>query len=166
VIDSRLAGRDASEVLGGDPCEIPIFASLAEAIKKAADRPTHLVIGLATEGGRLPYIYRNLVIEALRIGMNVDSGLHQFLSDDPELSKQPSSDFYRSANRGVERFVLLDDRVRRRSTSERLSTCKIDRAATFTQPRFEKNNVVGFSALDSHFEMRESMPGGASCASL
>jgi uncharacterized NAD-dependent epimerase/dehydratase family protein len=87
VLDSRLAGRDAGEVLGGDPCEIPIFASLAEALEKAADRPTHLVIGLAPEGGRLPDAYRNLVIEALRAGMNVDSGLHQFLSDDPELSK-------------------------------------------------------------------------------
>ncbi len=87
VLDSRLAGRDAGEVLGGDPCGISIFASLAEALEKAADRPTHLVIGLAPEGGRLPDDYRNVVIEALRAGMNVDSGLHQFLSDDPELSK-------------------------------------------------------------------------------
>jgi uncharacterized NAD-dependent epimerase/dehydratase family protein len=87
VLDSRLVGRDAGEVLGGDPCEIPIFASLAEALEKAADRPTHLVIGLAPEGGRLPDDYRTIVIEALRAGMNVDSGLHQFLSEDPELSK-------------------------------------------------------------------------------
>ncbi len=87
VLDSRLAGRDAGEVLGGDARAIPIFASLAEALEKVADRPTHLVIGLAPDGGRLPDAYRNVVIEALRAGMNVDSGLHQFLSDDPELSK-------------------------------------------------------------------------------
>jgi len=87
VLDSRLAGRDAGEVLGGDPCEIPIFASLAEALEKLADRPTYLVIGLAPEGGRLPDAYRKVVIDALRAGMNIDSGLHQFLSDDPELSK-------------------------------------------------------------------------------
>jgi uncharacterized NAD-dependent epimerase/dehydratase family protein len=87
VLDSRLAGRDAGEVLTGTPSGIPIFASLAEALEKAADRPTHLVIGLAPEGGRLPDAYRKVVIEALRAGIDVDSGLHQFLSDDPELSK-------------------------------------------------------------------------------
>jgi uncharacterized NAD-dependent epimerase/dehydratase family protein len=87
VLDSRLAGRDAGEVLGGDARGIPIFASLPEALEKAADRPTHLVIGLAPDGGRLPAAYRNVVVEALRAGMNVDSGLHQFLSDDPELSQ-------------------------------------------------------------------------------
>ena len=87
VLDSRLAGRDAGEVLGGEPCGIPIFASLADALEKLADRPSYLVIGLAPDGGRLPDAYRNVVIDALRAGMNIDSGLHQFLSDDPELSK-------------------------------------------------------------------------------
>ncbi len=87
VLDSRLAGRDAGEVLGIGPRGIPIFASLAQAREAAAGRPTHLVIGLAPEGGRLPDAYRSVVIEALRVGMNVDSGLHEFLSDDPELSK-------------------------------------------------------------------------------
>jgi len=87
VLDSRLAGRDAGEVLSGEPRGIPIFASLSEALAKAAERPTHLVIGLAPEGGRLPDAYRNVVVEALRAGINIDSGLHQFLSDDPELAK-------------------------------------------------------------------------------
>ena len=54
VIDSRLAGRDAGEVLTGSASGIPIFASLAEALEKASERPTHLVIGLAPDGGRLP----------------------------------------------------------------------------------------------------------------
>jgi uncharacterized NAD-dependent epimerase/dehydratase family protein len=87
VLDSRLAGRDAGEVLAGAPNGIPIFASLAEALERAAERPTHLVIGLAPDGGRLPEEYRKVVTEALRAGINIDSGLHQFLSDDPELSK-------------------------------------------------------------------------------
>jgi len=87
VLDSRLAGRDAGEVLSGEPRGIPIFASLDEALEKSAERPTHLVIGLAPEGGRLPDAYRKVVIAALRAGMNVDSGLHQFLSEDPELAK-------------------------------------------------------------------------------
>jgi uncharacterized NAD-dependent epimerase/dehydratase family protein len=87
VLDSRLAGRDAGEVLAGAPNGIPIFASLAEALERAAERPTHLVIGLAPDGGRLPDEYRKVVTEALRAGINIDSGLHQFLSDDPELSK-------------------------------------------------------------------------------
>jgi len=87
VIDSRLAGRDAGEVLTGTPSGIPIFAALAEALEKASERPTHLVIGLAPDGGRLPDAYRNVVVDALRAGINVDCGLHQFLSEDPELSK-------------------------------------------------------------------------------
>jgi len=87
VLDSRLAGRDAGEVLAGVPNGIPIFASLTEALEQAAEPPTHLVIGLAPEGGRLPDAYRKVVVEALGAGIHVDSGLHQFLSDDPELSK-------------------------------------------------------------------------------
>jgi len=87
VLDSRHAGRDAGEVLGGPPRGIPVFASLAEALDKSAAPPTHLVIGLAPEGGRLPEAYRAVVVEALCAGLNVDSGLHQFLSDDPELAK-------------------------------------------------------------------------------
>jgi len=87
VLDSQLTGQDAGEVLAGKPCGIPIFASLAEALDKAAEKPTHLVIGLAPDGGRLPDTYRTVIIEALRAGINIDSGLHQFLSEDPELSK-------------------------------------------------------------------------------
>ena len=46
---------------------------------------THLVIGLAPDGGRLPSQARSDVAEALRAGLHVDSGLHDFLSEDREL---------------------------------------------------------------------------------
>ncbi|MBN2053580.1 DUF1611 domain-containing protein [bacterium] len=86
VIDQRLAGCDAGVVLDGRAAGIPIVADLAAALAVAGDaRPTHFVIGLAPDGGRLPDSARLAVREALESGLNVDSGLHDFLSDDPAL---------------------------------------------------------------------------------
>ena len=43
---------------------------------------THLVIGLAPDGGRLGSEARSDVIKAVELGLHVDSGLHDFLSED------------------------------------------------------------------------------------
>jgi len=89
VIDSYLAGRDAGEALGGDRNGIPIVEDLSEALLKArlqGAKATHFVIGLAPDGGRLPKSGREVALAAILAGLNVDSGLHDFLSDDPELS--------------------------------------------------------------------------------
>jgi uncharacterized NAD-dependent epimerase/dehydratase family protein len=88
VVDSGFAGRDAGEVLDGTPNGIPIVRSVAVACSSAveAGQPaTHLVIGLAPDGGRLGGRGRAAVVEALKRGLDVDCGLHDFLSDDPEL---------------------------------------------------------------------------------
>jgi uncharacterized NAD-dependent epimerase/dehydratase family protein len=89
VVDSRWAGRDAGEVLDGAPAGIPVFAAVGEAVTAAAaaGRPaTHLVVGLAPDGGRLPPAARADVLAAVGLGLNVDSGLHDFLSEDPEIA--------------------------------------------------------------------------------
>jgi uncharacterized NAD-dependent epimerase/dehydratase family protein len=89
VVDSRHAGRDAGEALDGKPCGIPLVADLEEAIARARTdgRPaTHLVIGLAPDGGRLPAAARADVRRAIEAGLHVDCGLHDFLSEDPDLS--------------------------------------------------------------------------------
>ncbi|ABL78934.1 DUF1611 domain-containing protein [Thermofilum pendens] len=86
VIDSTLAGRDAGEVLDGKPRGIKIYSSLEEALKEHPG-VKFLIIGVATPGGRLPPSYREVVKEALKRGISVVSGLHEFLSDDPELSR-------------------------------------------------------------------------------
>jgi uncharacterized NAD-dependent epimerase/dehydratase family protein len=86
IIDSRWAGRDAGEVLDGHPRGIPVFRSLTEALR-IPETIQYLVIGLAPDGGRLPDSYRPLVKAALRAGLHVDSGLHQFLGDDPEFGR-------------------------------------------------------------------------------
>ncbi len=86
VIDSGFAGRDAGEVLDGRRRGIKIYASLEEALREHPEAEV-LIIGAATAGGRLPPGYRDVVVSALRRGMDVVSGLHEFLSDDPELSR-------------------------------------------------------------------------------
>jgi uncharacterized NAD-dependent epimerase/dehydratase family protein len=88
VIDSRHAGADAGEILDGAKCGIPVVADVAEAVAlgKAARTPaTHFVIGLAPDGGRLSAEARAHVRAALALGLHVDCGLHDFLSEDEEL---------------------------------------------------------------------------------
>jgi uncharacterized NAD-dependent epimerase/dehydratase family protein len=90
VIDPVYAGRDAGEVLDGKPAGIPVFADMQEAVKTLEERgqmPGTLVIGLAPDGGRLPPVAKGSIREALQMGWNVDSGLHDFLTNDSELTR-------------------------------------------------------------------------------
>ncbi|MFH1999501.1 MAG: DUF1611 domain-containing protein, partial [Planctomycetota bacterium] len=89
VIDSRHAGKDAGHVLEGKPRNLQIFRNIEEAVKRAESLgtpATHLVVGLAPDGGRLSPEAREDMKKAIRLGLNVDSGLHDFLSEDPEIS--------------------------------------------------------------------------------
>jgi uncharacterized NAD-dependent epimerase/dehydratase family protein len=86
VIDSTSAGHDAGEALDGRHRGIPIVASLEEGLSRAGEKPTHLVVGVATPGGVLPPALRVPIAQALRRGLNVDSGLHELLGDDPEFA--------------------------------------------------------------------------------
>ena len=89
VVDSHLAGREAGEALDGRPRGIPVCADLSEAIARADQegRPaSRLVIGLAPEGGRLSPAARRDVLRALESGLHIDSGLHDFLSEDAEIA--------------------------------------------------------------------------------
>jgi uncharacterized NAD-dependent epimerase/dehydratase family protein len=88
VIDSRYAGQDAREVLDQKHGDIPVVENLQQAIekaKKSGTPATHFVIGLAPDGGRLSPAARQDVKQAIICGLNVDCGLHDFLSEDREL---------------------------------------------------------------------------------
>lgn len=87
VVDPTWAGRDAGEVLDGAPTGVQIHASLEIAVAQAAAdrRATHLVVGLAPDGGRLPPAARADIGRALGMGLHVVAGLHDMLGDDPEL---------------------------------------------------------------------------------
>jgi uncharacterized NAD-dependent epimerase/dehydratase family protein len=90
VIDPAYAGRDAGEILDGKPVGIPVFADIHVAAKTLAEKgrmPRTLVMGLAPDGGRLPPVAKGSIREALQMGWNVDSGLHDFLTNDSELTQ-------------------------------------------------------------------------------
>jgi uncharacterized NAD-dependent epimerase/dehydratase family protein len=59
---------------------IPVVATLDEAVTAGA---TALLIGIAPQGGQLPASWRAVVSAALQHRMDVWSGLHFFISDDP-----------------------------------------------------------------------------------
>jgi uncharacterized NAD-dependent epimerase/dehydratase family protein len=82
VLDSTKAGRTAQDILGFGG-EIPIVATLQQGL---ALRPNAILIGIAPAGGKLPSEWRELLVTALEKGLDVWSGLHFFIADDPELS--------------------------------------------------------------------------------
>ncbi len=85
VLDSKHAGQDAGSVLDGKPSGIPIFEDLETAMSNLNQGPEYLVIGLAPDGGRLPVEAKSSIKKALELGLNIDSGLHDFLTNDEML---------------------------------------------------------------------------------
>ena len=83
ILDSSMAGRNLDEFLPGH--DVPFVGSLEEALRGPV-RPDGLLIGIAPTGGKLPPHWRSLILEAIRAGLDIHSGLHQFLGDDPEFA--------------------------------------------------------------------------------
>lgn len=81
IIDSTNRGRRVEDVLGfgGD---IPVVASMEEAL---ALGPDSLIMGIAPRGGALPDQWRQIVLDAVAGGLDIISGLHTMLGDDPEI---------------------------------------------------------------------------------
>ena len=76
VVDSARAGEEHEE--------IPIVGSVEAALSY---EPTVAIVGVATQGGRFPPAWRELLKSCIAHGLDVESGLHEFLSDDDELSE-------------------------------------------------------------------------------
>jgi uncharacterized NAD-dependent epimerase/dehydratase family protein len=87
VIDPRYSGKDSGEVLDGKKNGIPVVGSIDDAIITALSKGKAvktMVIGIAPDGGRFEPEQRKDILAALDAGLNIDSGLHDFLGDDPE----------------------------------------------------------------------------------
>jgi uncharacterized NAD-dependent epimerase/dehydratase family protein len=76
VVDSTRPG----ETLDG----VPVVGTVAEALQY---EPTTAIVGVATQGGRFPPAWRELLKQCVEAGLDVENGLHEFLADDPELAE-------------------------------------------------------------------------------
>jgi uncharacterized NAD-dependent epimerase/dehydratase family protein len=88
VLDSTHAGENVAAYLPGR--DIPIVAALGEALALPR-RPDALLIGIAPTGGRLPDAWRAVIRGAIDAGLDVLSGLHTFVGDDPEFAALAAS---------------------------------------------------------------------------
>jgi uncharacterized NAD-dependent epimerase/dehydratase family protein len=76
ILDSRRAGEDHDG--------IPVVGTVEDALPF---EPTVAIVGVATQGGRFPPAWRELLQRSIAAGLDVESGLHEFLADDPELAE-------------------------------------------------------------------------------
>jgi uncharacterized NAD-dependent epimerase/dehydratase family protein len=83
VLDSSIAGRNVREWLPDK--DIPAVATLAEALA-LPEPPNTLLIGIAPTGGKLPDSWRRTILAAIDAGLDIHSGLHTFIGDDPEFA--------------------------------------------------------------------------------
>jgi uncharacterized NAD-dependent epimerase/dehydratase family protein len=95
VLDASARGRTVQEVLGFGGA-IPIVRSFEEGL---ALGPEAILIGIAPRGGLLPPDWRGWLETALDRGLEIWSGLHTYLNDDPALVA-------RAAARGARLFDL------------------------------------------------------------
>jgi len=84
VVDSTASGRDAGQVLGAElDSTVPVVESMKEALTTVPDAEV-IVLGVAPVGGELPDEWVGAIETAMDAGLDVISGLHEFLSEDPE----------------------------------------------------------------------------------
>jgi uncharacterized NAD-dependent epimerase/dehydratase family protein len=98
---------------------VPIVGTVDEALPLG---PTTALVGVATQGGRFPPAWIELLRACIRAGLDVENGLHVFLADDPELRelaaehgvelrdlRRPPADLSTAtgANLGVDATIVL-----------------------------------------------------------
>jgi uncharacterized NAD-dependent epimerase/dehydratase family protein len=84
ILDSARAGEMEEGV--------PVVGNVGEALPLG---PTTALVGVATQGGRFPPEWIEILRACIEAGLDVENGLHVFLADDPELREL-------AARRGVE----------------------------------------------------------------
>ena len=82
LLDCTQVGKTAEQLLGVG-ADVPVVGSLDD----VTDANT-LLIGIVIHGGRMPPQWRAIILDAIRRGMDVWSGLHMFLSNDPRIRRR------------------------------------------------------------------------------
>jgi len=84
IIDEKNRGKEAGEILDGKNRNIPIFGTIQEYFETGGTA-SHCIIGIATKGGVIPESLRAVLKVALEYDLNLVNGLHEYISDIPEL---------------------------------------------------------------------------------
>ena len=87
VIDNIHYGKDAGEVMDGKNRGVHVYKSVNEFIKQYPRTPGYFIVGVAFPGGQLPGSCRDEIILAMKNGLSIICGLHQFLSEDTEFQQ-------------------------------------------------------------------------------
>jgi uncharacterized NAD-dependent epimerase/dehydratase family protein len=80
MLDSTQVGKNSRDLLAvtnGEP--VQVIANLDE-----APSANTLLLGIAPPGGKIPQSWRKIILQAIAKKMDVLSGLHDFLNNDPE----------------------------------------------------------------------------------
>ena len=118
VVDPNCAGRRVRDVLPHSACDAPIVGDVAGGLRLS---PTALLVGTAPRGGALPADWRRAVLDAIAARLEIVSGLHDLLGEDPEFAaaaaqagtsiwdvrKPPAVPIFSGLAYGVEAPVLL-----------------------------------------------------------
>ncbi len=84
IIDSTKEGLDAGQYLDGTINGIPVFGSTDTAIKELGLIPEYFIYGIAPLASFLDKDQREIILTAMKKGMNIVNGLPEFLTDDEE----------------------------------------------------------------------------------
>lgn len=85
VLDPDLAGNVCQDHLGVGG-NLPIVADFDEAERRSGRQLDTLLLGTAPPGGKVPKTWRPFILAAIARKLDVVSGMHEFLADDPEFA--------------------------------------------------------------------------------
>jgi uncharacterized NAD-dependent epimerase/dehydratase family protein len=85
VIDSKKAGLDSGRLLDNKANGIFVFNSIDDALNKLQYTPTYFIYGLAPLAAYIDQSQREVIILAMKRGMNIINGLAEFFTEDTEL---------------------------------------------------------------------------------
>ncbi|MEO5583683.1 MAG: DUF1611 domain-containing protein, partial [Saprospiraceae bacterium] len=86
VIDPVFAGRDAGEVMDGNPRGIKVYSTIDDALQVHPEI-NYAIVGIAPVGGKLPNELVDQLLIAAQRGLSIVSGLHEYVSDRPAIAE-------------------------------------------------------------------------------
>jgi uncharacterized NAD-dependent epimerase/dehydratase family protein len=82
--DDVVAILDTTREPGDTEGGVPVVQSVVDSLRL---EPNTALVGVATQGGRFPPAWLDLIKECIEHRLNIENGLHVFLSEDPNLEE-------------------------------------------------------------------------------